>query len=62
MKQKEPALLNVTQVAKLLKISRRTALRRIQEGDIPSTKMPGTTGAYVVRRADLPTDDEQVAS
>lgn len=53
MQETKDDLLNVQQVADAQGVSRRTALRRIQNGDIPSHKLPGATGAYVVRRSDL---------
>lgn len=53
MQPTETDLLNVQQVADLQGVSRRTALRRIQNGEIPAHKLPGATGAYVVKRSDL---------
>jgi excisionase family DNA binding protein len=46
-------LLSVQQVAALLQRSGRAVLRDIERGRITATKLPGRTGAYVIRRADL---------
>lgn len=43
-------MLSVQQLADHLGVSVRTALRRVQSGEIPATKLPGRTGAWVVSR------------
>ena len=55
----EPDLLSVAEVAELLDKSVRTVHRMIQDGRLVATKLPGHTGAYVIRREDVP---EQVAA
>jgi excisionase family DNA binding protein len=47
-------MLSVQQLAEHLGVSTRTALRKVQDGDIPATKLPGRTGAWVINRRDLP--------
>lgn len=47
-------MLSVQQLAEHLGVSPRTALRRVQDGEIPATKLPGRTGAWVISRRDLP--------
>lgn len=54
MQATKPDLISVQQLAELLGVSVRTALRRVQDGDIPATKLPGRRGAYVIDRADVP--------
>jgi len=48
-------LISVQQLAELLGCSVKTAQRRLQDGAIPATKLPGRTGAWVIKRADVPT-------
>ncbi len=43
-------ILTVSQVAEILGISGRTVRRRIVAGTYPATKLPGSTGAYILPR------------
>lgn len=46
-------LLTVDQVAGILNLSPRAVRHRALAGTIPATKLPGRTGSYVFRRADV---------
>lgn len=46
-------VLSNAEAAGLLGVSRRTLHRWIGKGIIPATKLPGTTGQYVIRRTDI---------
>ena len=46
-------VLTVAQVAELLKQPRRTVAEQVRTGAIPSEKLPGKTGAYLIDRADV---------
>lgn len=50
--------LNSEQVAELLGVNRATVNRRAAAGELPATKLPGRTGAYLFDRADI----EQLAN
>lgn len=46
-------VLTVAEVAKLLGQPRRTVAEQVRLGAIPSEKLPGRTGAYLIERADV---------
>lgn len=46
-------LLTVEQAAEILSLSPRAVRHRALAGTIPATKLPGRTGSYVFRRADV---------
>jgi excisionase family DNA binding protein len=52
-KKLSPELLNSSQVAEILGISLNTVLRRVTDGTIAATKLPGQTGAYVFERTEV---------
>jgi excisionase family DNA binding protein len=52
-KKLSPELLNSSQVAEILGISLNTVLRRVTDGTIAATKLPGQTGAYVFELAEV---------
>jgi len=46
-------LLGTAEVAQLLSKDVRTVHRMIRQGEIPAQKLPGRTGAYIIRRTDV---------
>jgi excisionase family DNA binding protein len=45
--------MTVDEAAKLLNRPRRTLADQVRRGVIPSEKLPGKTGAYLLERADV---------
>lgn len=45
--------LTAAEVAAMFRMSGRTIRQRAHEGKIPAIKLPGRTGAYIFRRADI---------
>ncbi len=45
--------MTVAEAAELLKLPRRTISEQVRLGAIPSEKLPGKTGAYLIDRADV---------
>ena len=54
-------LLTIQELADLTGLSVSTARRRVQNGEIPADKLRGRTGAYVIRRGDIPRHLDPVA-
>ncbi|WP_293784171.1 helix-turn-helix domain-containing protein [uncultured Aeromicrobium sp.] len=48
-----PDLINVAEAAAILNLSPRAVQHRIANGSLPAQKLPGRTGAYVLKREDV---------